>query len=230
MPAQLLARQHEQTKAIAVFEECRTAEPLLMDGMDVYAEALHSSGNAHALNRLAHDLIDIEQLRPEPWVAVALHTLMGGDAEQALVFAKKAASIAPQSVPVLRTQGMVETTLLNHEAAKGLYVRALAVSKDLSVYEGLVQAYLELGKPKEALMMAREAAQLVPRSAEATTLIGQVYAVQAHTQPDRQADYTEKAKRSFLKALSLDRLAVGTVLALAKLYEFTSANDEAIKL
>ena len=79
-------------------------------------------------------------------------------------------------------------------------------------------------------MMAREAAQLVPRSAEATTLIGQVYAVQAHTQPDRQADYTEKAKRSFLKALSLDRLAVGTVLALAKLYEFTSANDEAIKL
>eukprot|EP00947_MAST-08B_sp_MAST-8B-sp1_P002246 g2246.t1 len=254
--AKLHARLQDLTSCVAAFEQCRAVDPLSLDGMDVFAETLLGAHDTHALNRLSHDLLKIEpKARPEPWVACALsahvqHAAAVAEAggndddeaaaaaaaansehlERALGYADKAAALSPTSLSALRTRATILGTMQKHEEAKACYVKALAVSRDLSIYRGLVQSFLALSKPKEAMIMAREAVQLTPRSADAVALVGTVYATHATIDSSRDAELQAKAKKAFTKALSLDRLAIDPLLQLAKLHENSGARDEAIKL
>jgi hypothetical protein len=58
--------------------------------MDFYAVLLRQKGAAPHLNTLAHKLMSVDTRRPEPWIAVALHSDLKGERERALVFADKA--------------------------------------------------------------------------------------------------------------------------------------------
>jgi len=68
---------------------------------------------------------------------------------------------------------------------------------------------MESNKLKEALGQAREAAQLMPASARAHTLVGRV----CFAMPEAM----EKARRAFSKALSLDPNCADTVLAVVRM-------------
>ena len=102
------------------------------------------------------------------------------------------------------------------------YFQANTLHKDLASYKGLVEAYLAQPKYKEALCMAKEALQRMPKSALALTLVGRVL---SHSPEGR-----EKAKRAFTKALQIDPMSIDAVMALVDLHLETSQYQACIDL
>ena len=57
---------------------------------------------------------------------------------------------------------------------RSLTDRRIRLNGTIEVFQGLVQAYLAVGKYKEAMAVSKEALQLMPRNARALTLVGVV--------------------------------------------------------
>jgi len=102
------------------------------------------------------------------------------------------------------------------------YFQANNVTKDLASYRGLVLAYLQTRKYKEALCTAKEAVATLPQNAAAVALVGRVLA----TSPEG----AEKATRIFQKALQLDASCADAALALADLHAQRGDCDDAAEL
>jgi anaphase-promoting complex subunit 7 len=140
------------------------------------------------LNSLVHELLQIDDKRPEPWVAVALYSKMKGEKEKALRFVDKALQYDKRHIPAYHLRGSLLLSLGRADHAVVAYFQANALHRELISFKGLVDAYLAVPKRKEAMCTAKQALQLMPRSASAITLVGRVLA--------QSPDGYEKAKVS----------------------------------
>jgi hypothetical protein len=61
------------------FSQARVCDPFSLEHMDHFALLLKLRGTPHELNRLAHDLLSIDQNSSEAWVAMAMHCHVQGD-------------------------------------------------------------------------------------------------------------------------------------------------------
>ena len=98
------------------------------------------------------------------------------------------------------------------------------VSKELSVYQGLMECYLAQDRFKEALAITSEAAAMMPKHPRAKTLLGLVLSNQSGW------DFREKARQQFQAALQLDPKCVEAIISLATLLTNQGKADEAIAL
>ena len=187
-----------------------------MDHMDEYAELLRRKRAVTKLNQLSSDLLQINDQRPEAWVCLALnHQSKGnGNAEQSISFVERALRLDGRYVYAHYIRGMLFLLEQQPDEAITSFNYANKIRKDVSHYEGLVEAYLMDEKYKEAVCMAKEAMVIAPKDPRTFTLIGLAL---SHS-PATSRDGKEKAKRAFKKALLIDPYAIRPVFALADLY------------
>ena len=176
-------------------------------------------GPSPELNQLTHDLLNTDNNRPESWVAAAMYWESRGESARALGYAERALRLDDHHVASHVIKGQLCLRLKRAENAVGAFKRALHLSPSMRSYAGLVAGYLLLRRHKEALSAAKEALRLMPDSAIALALLGDVHS--------KQPEGLDRARRSYEQALKLDPTLVGVVLALADVHVSQGRADAA---
>ncbi|XP_075487663.1 anaphase-promoting complex subunit 7-like isoform X1 [Primulina tabacum] len=208
-------------EAILDFEKVRSVDPHLVTYMDEYAMLLKLKSDNFKLNKLVHDLLNIDPKRPEVFVALSV-LWEKKDERGALSYVEKSLRIDERHVAGYIMKGNLFLSINRPEAAVVAYRGAQELRPDLRSYQGLVRSYLALSKIKEALFVAREAMKPMPQSAKALKLVGDVHA--------SSSSGREKAKKFYESALRLEPGFLGAALALAELHVQEGRNGDAASL
>ncbi|XP_042477035.1 anaphase-promoting complex subunit 7 isoform X1 [Macadamia integrifolia] len=207
--------------AILNFEKARSVDPYIVTYMDEYAMLLKMKSDYSKLNRLVHDLLNIDPTRPEIFVALSV-LWERKDERGALAYAEQSLRIDERHIPGYIMKGNLFLSLNRPDAAVTAFRGAQELRPDLRSYQGLVRSYLSLAKVKEALYAAREAMKAMPQSAKALKLVGDVHA--------SNSSGREKAKKFYESALRIEPGYLGAVLALAELHVAEGRNGDAVSL
>lgn len=208
-------------EAMMNFEKVRSIDPFIVTYMDEYAMLLKLKSDISKLNKLVHDLLNIDPTRAE--VFVALSALWERkDERRALSYAEKSLRIDDRHISGHIMKGNLYLSLNRPDAAVTAFRGAQELRPDLRSYQGLVRSYLALSKTKEALFIAREAMKLMPQSAKALKLVGDVHA--------SSSSGREKARKFYESALRLEPGFLGAALALAELHVVEGRHKDAVSL
>ncbi|CAK9159746.1 unnamed protein product [Ilex paraguariensis] len=208
-------------EAITNFEKVRSIDPYVITYMDEYAILLKLKSDHSKLNKLVHDLWNIDPTRPEVFVALSV-LWERKDERGALSYAEKSIGIDERHIPGYIMKGNLFLSMNRPEPAVIAFRGAQELRPDLRSYQGLVRSYLALSKIKEALHAAREAMKTMPQSAKALKLVGDVHA--------SNSGGREKAKKFYESALRLEPGYLGAALALAELHFVEGRNGDAVSL
>lgn len=208
-------------EAIMNFEKIRSIDPFVMTYMDEYAMLLNSKSDSSKLNRLVHDLLNIDPARAEAFVALSL-LWEKKDERRALAYAEKSIRIDDRHILGHITKGRLFLSLNRPDAAVTAFRAAQELRPDLRSYQGLVRSYLALSKFKEALYTAREAMKIMPQSAKALKLVGDVHA--------SNSSGRDKAKKFYESSLRLEPGYLDAALALAELHVVEGKTKDAVSL
>lgn len=74
----------DDSAAERTFSQVRQIDENSVDGMDQYADLLQRRGAVEPLNRLATELLELDDKRPEAWVTLALYHKARNDNDKAL--------------------------------------------------------------------------------------------------------------------------------------------------
>eukprot|EP00741_Cyanophora_paradoxa_P001414 tig00000489_g1367.t1 len=197
--------------SIYCFQKVHAADDCRLDDTDLYGGLLHSGGHAAELNKLARETMRVEARRAEPWVVAALYCDLKQDGEKALQYAERASGLEEgRNAQAHMLRGRLLLKCQRHEEAIAAYRKAYALRKDMISAKGLVEAYMALGKVKEALTVARNSLAPNKNAPVALALVGSVLS--------RTPDGRERARGMLERALQLDPDNLDTVGALADFY------------
>eukprot|EP00668_Euglena_longa_P012226 GGOE01014661.1.p1 GENE.GGOE01014661.1~~GGOE01014661.1.p1 ORF type:complete len:554 (-),score=177.65 GGOE01014661.1:223-1854(-) len=195
-------------ESAAAFEKVRVEDCFVTEKMDVYASLLRQTAGLRELNQLAHSLLVTNPQAAEAWVTLALLSDRKGRRETAHSFVDKATEVNPQHVRAHLLKGQ----LLNADQKVGQaiksYRKAYQLSRDLVVYQGLVESYLLNQQPLDASLMANEATDLYPSQPQAWVLAGNVYC---------HSKQLAKARKMYDEALTLRPDSFEAVLSMVDL-------------
>ncbi|PRQ39109.1 putative tetratricopeptide-like helical domain-containing protein [Rosa chinensis] len=208
-------------EAIMNFDKARLIDPYVVTYMDEYAMLLKIKSDFSKLNKLVHDLLITDSMRPEVFVALSV-LWERKDERGALSYAEKSIRIDERHIPGYIMKGNLLLSMKRAEAAVSAFRAAQELRPDIRSYQGLVQSYLALSKIKEALYASREAMKAMPQSAKALKLVGDVHA--------SNSGGREKAKKFYESALRLEPGYLGAALALAELHVIEGRNGDAVSL
>ncbi|XP_031486910.1 anaphase-promoting complex subunit 7-like [Nymphaea colorata] len=206
-------------KVSSIILHARAVDPYVVTYMDEYPMLLKTKSDNSKLNRLLHELLNIDPARGS---ILSVLWDRNDDKGRALSYAEKSLRIDDRNVPGYIMKGNLCLSLNKREEADGAFRAAQELRPDLRSYQGLVQSYLTLSKAKDALYAAREAMKAVPQSAKALTLVGDVHA--------SHSGGREKARKFYESALELESGYLGAVLSLADLHVIEGRNGDAISL
>ncbi|VFQ64668.1 unnamed protein product [Cuscuta campestris] len=206
-------------EAITHFEKARSIDPYVMTHMDEYAMLLKVKSEFSKLNKLVHDLLNIDPTRAEVFVALSV-LWERKDEKKALSYAERSIHVDERHIPGYIMKGNLFLSTNHPEAAVVAFRGAQELRPDLRSYQGLVGSYLKLSKTKEALHAAREAMKIMPQSAKVLKLVGDVHA--------SNTTGREKAKKFYESSLRLEPGYLGAALALAELHVIEGRNEDAI--
>ncbi|KAG5628200.1 hypothetical protein H5410_013418 [Solanum commersonii] len=201
-------------EAITDFEKVRSIDPYVITYMDEYAMLLKLKSDYSKLNKLVHDLLNIDPTRPEVFVALSV-LWERKDERGALSYIEKSIRIDERHIPGYIMKGNLYLSMNRPEAAVVAFRGAQELRPDLRSYQAI-------SKIKEALHAAREAMKAMPQSAKALKLVGDVHA--------SNTSGREKAKRFYESALRLEPGYLGAALALAELHVIEGRNGDAVSL
>uniref|UniRef100_A0A0A0KED2 Anaphase-promoting complex subunit 7 n=1 Tax=Cucumis sativus TaxID=3659 RepID=A0A0A0KED2_CUCSA len=211
----------KKDEAIMNFEKARSIDPFIVTYMDEYAMLLKIKSDYSMLNKLVHDLLNIDPTRPEVFVALSV-LWETKDERGALAYAEKSIRIDERHITGFIMKGNLLLAMKQPDAAVSAFRNAQELRPDIRSYQGLVHSYLALSKMKEALYAAREAMKAMPHSAKALKLVGDVHA--------SNSGGREKAKKFYESALRLEPGYLGAALALAELHVIEGRNGDAVSL
>ncbi|KAJ3333610.1 Anaphase-promoting complex subunit 7 [Blyttiomyces sp. JEL0837] len=195
-------------EAMHSFADVRRVDPEFMDYMEDYANLLSLNGKEEDLNRLALDLVRINDKRPEPWLAMGRFHLNRGDRDQALAYADRAWQLDKHHIQTYQLRGLIHLSMDRFVEAIQEFRHAHRIMPDLITYQGLMESYLGLKRLKEALSIAQEASMVLPRNPQSLTL----------------------ANKLFQRALTLDPKCVEALFAMITILNRDQKWAEAIKL
>ena len=101
---------------------------------------------------LAQQTVTSCPTKSESWVMMSIAS--SKDVDKSLAFIEKALEIDPNSVYAYLTKGNIYLESGQIEDAIGVFRHASLLSRDISIYDGLVHSYLIINQTKEAFNLA----------------------------------------------------------------------------
>jgi tetratricopeptide (TPR) repeat protein len=205
-----------------IFTKIRRLDPDAIEGLDTFAFILRQQGNFTLVHRLANELMDLCDRRPEAWVSKAILHEMKSEHDEAMKHIEKAISLDKRHYFSHQIKGKVLFNMRRFGEAGASFRNAYGITRDIVTYEGLVHCYISLGKLLEATSTAKEALALLPNSPRAVCLAG---VVMTHN-----PSLLTKARDYFDKALKMDPKSLETLYALSDLHVQRGNTQKAIDL
>ena len=181
-------------KCVHYLQKAREIDPFILDNASTLSMALCAQGNSAALAALTHDLFSIDDTRPEPWLSAAVYSDMQGETAKALKFVSKCLAIDSSNIHGLQIKAKLLLSQGHPETALPIYSKLHAMRRDVSTYQGLVEAYLAVNRTGEAIRISKEALKVHLKDARIVVLCGQVLA--------KTGEFA-KAARTLKKALKM---------------------------
>ncbi|ORX68512.1 TPR-like protein [Linderina pennispora] len=211
--APLLAQQ--ATCHYMLNDKALLVDPSLMLEMGTYSDLLQSCDqDAYSVYQLGTELLKTDETRPEGWVAMARYLMMAGQMQEALAIVWKAQTLAPDSADAFYAEGAIQMASECPEEAAEAYLKAHSLRRSALTYRGIMDAYLQCGRYKDAFVVAKEAAELMPNHAGTLAMIGRVLS--------HSPESYDRAVALLKSALQIDRRS--------SLYGSTGQHSEAIAM
>ncbi|ETN39330.1 uncharacterized protein HMPREF1541_05553 [Cyphellophora europaea CBS 101466] len=157
------------------FVRVRQLAPSRLEDMEVYSTCLWHLKSDIELAFLAHELMAIDRLSPQAWVAVGNSFSLQREHEQALRCFKRATQLDPGFAYGFTLQGHEYVANEEFEKALDAYRAAIAAdSRHYNAWYGLGKVYEKMGKWSIAEQHYRTAARINPTNAVLICCIGVV--------------------------------------------------------
>ncbi len=134
----------------------------------------------------------------------------------------KAVQLEPKYAESFRIKGSMCLKRSNFELALIAFSQANSLEKDMTSFSGIIEANIELGKLKDAVLAAKESIAMFPKSSAAHFAMG--YTLSKSTQISAQIE----SIRSCQKALQLNPMNTSAVTCLAEALSLQGRHDEAV--
>lgn len=193
--------------------------------MDTYAFLLSQSGcsNSDGLEKLAKDLIQVTQLKPEPWIAMGHFCNATNRKPRAVYFAQKAHTIDSRNVQALVLKASLLQALEKQQEALLHFREAVKLAPwNFEAQKGLVECYMSAKRHKEALAVAKNAHKTLGANPRTLTLCASVMA--------HEPSQYDKATSMLEKSLAQDETYTDAVCLLAEIMGKKQEYNKAIAL
>eukprot|EP01012_Entosiphon_sulcatum_P056635 TRINITY_DN80334_c0_g1_i1.p1 TRINITY_DN80334_c0_g1~~TRINITY_DN80334_c0_g1_i1.p1 ORF type:complete len:547 (+),score=96.53 TRINITY_DN80334_c0_g1_i1:40-1680(+) len=207
-------------ESVSGFHRVRELDPFNVERMDLFGSILSQHGTTADLTRLTNSLLSANKEAAETWVASALLMQKKDDPEKAHQFVNKAIENSPWHARAHLLKASLLKSEKKYVLAAKCYRRAYQLSKDLSIYQLLVESYLYTNQGMEAKLTAKEALEQYPEHPKALSLMGNVY---YHMKMFNQA------RREYTRALAIQPECLEAVLSMVELDCLQSKLSPAIK-
>ncbi|RDW90511.1 anaphase promoting complex subunit bimA [Aspergillus mulundensis] len=157
------------------FVRVKAMAPSRLEDMEIYSTVLWHLKNDVELAYLAHELMEVDRLSPEAWVAVGNSFSHQRDHDQALKCFKRATQLDPQFAYGFTLQGHEYVANEEYDKALDAYRNGInADSRHYNAWYGLGTVYDKMGKLDFAEQHFRNAAKINPTNAVLICCIGLV--------------------------------------------------------
>ncbi|ORZ19949.1 hypothetical protein BCR41DRAFT_32336 [Lobosporangium transversale] len=215
-------RMGKTIRAAFLYRQVRMLDSCFVKDMYHYGVCLKQLSKIANLNKLARDLRDCNDKHPDTWCVMALLWDVEQEKDKALQMVHKALELQPDHYGALQLRGQLLMETKPNESLKS-FRDANRIEKDIISYEGLVNAYILLGRQLEAVGTAKEVMELMSDSAHALAIYGiAIY----HSGEER----VDEALEVLQKAISMDAGCIQAALCLVTIYEKLERYDEAIQI
>ncbi|KAF9910254.1 Anaphase-promoting complex subunit 7 [Linnemannia zychae] len=213
----------KHVRACLMYSQVRKLDSHIVDEMYHYGACLKELYNSKYLNKLASDLLSMNDRHPDTWCVQAMYWDMKGERDKALQLVSRALQLRPDHCGALQLRGLV---LQDSSPVKALssFRDAYKIEKDILTYEGLVNTHILLERQLEACKEAEEAKSRMPRNAQAIALYGMAL---YHAANDEVA---QDAQDQLKEALRIDPSCKLAAQSLLLIYDHQRRYDEAIEL
>ncbi|KAF9135430.1 Anaphase-promoting complex subunit 7 [Mortierella sp. 14UC] len=213
----------KHVRACLMYSQVRKLDSHIIDDMYHYGACLKEMYNSKYLNKLASDLLSMNDKHPDTWCVQAMYWDMKGKRDKALQLVSRALQLKPDHCGALQLRGLL---LQDSSPVKALssFRDAYKIEKDILTYEGLVNTHILLERQLEACKEAEEVKSRMPRSAQAIALYGMAL---YHAANDEIA---QDAQDQLKEALRIDPSCKLAAQSLLLIYDHQRRYDEAIEL
>jgi anaphase-promoting complex subunit 3 len=195
-------QQASYADAEKFFARVRHLAPSRLEDMEIYSTCLWHLKSEIELAFLAHELMAVDRLSPQAWVAVGNSFSLQREHEQALRCFKRATQLDPDFAYGFTLQG--HEYVANEEFEKALDAYRAAIAADgrhYNAWYGIGKVYEKMGKWVTAEQHYRTAAKINPTNAVLICCIGMILE-RMHKREDALAMYTRACVLSPGSALS----------------------------
>ncbi|KAF9428880.1 Anaphase-promoting complex subunit 7 [Podila epigama] len=170
-----------------MFSQVRAIDPYVADDMYHYGSILIELERLDDVNKLAQNLLSVNDAHPDSWCVLALFLEAKGHLNKALLMANRALLLMPSHCGALHIRAPLK--------ALQCFRDACTLEKDIVAYSGLVQAYILLDRFTQALTTAEEALRMMPENAQAMATYGTALLHAKRHQSEVQEAYLEALRK-----------------------------------
>jgi tetratricopeptide (TPR) repeat protein len=193
--AECRTRILDVVKAKELFEKCRYIDEYTTCEIASYALVLRRMNALNELQKLACSLLKNSKNSPETWATLCIYYEAKGQNDIALKFAQKSIDLNERYVMGYLLKANVLAMMSRFSDAVSCYHTVHYFSRDIRIYQGLVNCYMAIPQLKDAKSAADMALKLHPNHFKSAILLGNVLNVKAETR--------ELARAQFQKAMQM---------------------------
>ena len=219
---QVSSMTNKPNDACDYYRKVRKLDEACLDSMDDFGMLLYDGRQEAELNKLANELIAIDDTRETGWLVAAMYCALKDEADKAKQLVDRVIQMRPLSSCAYNFKGKLLINNGHTDQAIIAFLQANVLHRDVRTMSNLVSAQLAANKVKEATNTARDAVSLCPKVPTSHILLGQCL-VRSST-----ASVVQEGINCFHKALELDKAHVLATAMLAEAYAVQDKHHEAV--
>jgi tetratricopeptide (TPR) repeat protein len=193
--AECRARILDVNTAKDLFDKAKSIDEYVVCEFASYALLLRRMGDTEALQKLAYSMLKHSKKSPETWATLSINYEAKGQYDKALKFAQQSIELNYRYVMGYLLKANVLSILSRFPEAVTCYHEVHYFSKDIRIYQGLVNCYMSIPQLKDAKAAAMMAQKLHPHHFKSAVLMGHVL--------NQKSDTRDLARKEYEKAIQI---------------------------
>ncbi|KAL7416080.1 hypothetical protein BDY24DRAFT_337601 [Mrakia frigida] len=165
----------DYVKAKRAFLQSRTIDPFRLQDMDIFSTLLWHLHDTLSLAHLSQELISIDRLSPQAWIAVGNSFSLQKEHDEAMRCFRRASQLDPRCAYASTLSGHEAVSMEEFDRGIAFFETAVRIDRrHFNAWYGMGTAYLRKNKLRQAEHHFRRAVEINPSNAVLVCCVGQV--------------------------------------------------------